>query len=576
MYDDIVSSKMKGVDSAWLYFNKSKEDTAVQEESTLDFILHNLELMWWDPEDGARPDGLTLTTSIVLEGLSQSSTVRESDDYVETTPHLNPTWTTTQLIESITNNYDDLWDTCLVSQQGIGVINKGSIADPVTQIVTPDEDDLSQNDPWLQTVARYALRTGGVPCTIKDVELGLARVESTRIYTTYVITIEIPFIAFNSVMAIVNNITTDFSASYTSNNRTKLSYPNGYYTKQAIRKLSSNDLEIDDSVVTRPYMPWTSSTSGLYESLWYGWGGESVTRYGRTYLTKVTYALRADVLENPRAYGLTYKELNNYILPLLDSDYRKKKASGWKKFVAIVVFVVAVIFSVASWGLSLKLGTAIMVALLVVTALSMALSAMGATEWALAFSEVSQMMEPLTWIAAIYLIVTGVSAALQAAKEAAAKEAGKALVDVTAKEIAKELLSSTAGSMVDSIISGATDILTSPNLSSSLKLLNTMLKMVNQVQKFRLEDINDRNKDLASEYEKAIADSELESDILRGFARVYASPATADWSMFAGLFDLPYEGTGGPLHTGNAQRTTKQAIRKAKYDDPVFNDILII
>ena len=202
MYEDVTQTEMEGIDSAWVYFNKSKETPTTYTVNVTDFVLHNLNLTWWDPADGVRPDGLTLTTSIVIEGLFQASNTRSLTNSVDTTPLLDTNWTTAQLITALGSNYDAIWGTALVSQQGIGVINKGSITDSVTKVVTPDEDDLSQNDPWLAAVARYALRTNGIPYTIKDVEVGIARVESDRIYPTYVVTIELPFTVFTSGMGI--------------------------------------------------------------------------------------------------------------------------------------------------------------------------------------------------------------------------------------------------------------------------------------------------------------------------------------------------------------------------------------
>jgi hypothetical protein len=46
--------------------------------------------------------------------------------------------------------------------------------------------------------------------------------------------------------------------------------------------------------------------------------------------------------------------------------------------------------------------------------------------------------------------------------------------------------------------------------------------------------------------------------------------------MYASQFDLPYERGGGNLALGNIQRTTKQALRKADYDDSAFAGILLL
>ena len=66
------------------------------------------------------------------------------------------------------------------------------------------------------------------------------------------------------------------------------------------------------------------------------------------------------------------------------------------------------------------------------------------------------------------------------------------------------------------------------------------------------------------------------SDLLRALTRMYSKPATADWSMYAGLYDAPYEHGGGTLALGNIQKTTRQALRRGVYDDSAFDNILVV
>jgi hypothetical protein len=317
------------------------------------------------------------------------------------------------------------------------------------------------------------------------------------------------------------------------------------------------------------------------------------------------------VLDNPRAYGLTYKKLSSYLLQSIDSDYKKKKASTWQKIVAVVIFIVAVVFAPFTGGQSLwfiKLSIAIMFATVVLAILTLLASTIGATEWASAFGQVSKMIEPLSLVASIVLIWTGINQIIAAAKEAAlvvAKEAAKNAAIIAAKEGAKEavvstvltaigeaaaagvtevslmqtlyqLVVNTVSSMVDTIITGATDLVHMQASQASYKLLCSVLKIFNTGQKLRLEQLNDRLVDKKAEHAAMLEEAEQETDVLQGFARISASPATADWSMFAALYDYPYERSGGTLHTGNVQRTTKQAMRKATYEDIVFKDILIM
>ena len=594
-YEDIENAETEGVKKAWVYFNKNNGadiDMLTREEFLSDFVTLNLNAMWWDENDGARPEDLTLTTSIVIEAAFESATSASEVSTVTTTGLLDPSWPSEVLAAAVANNYAALWDTCLISQQGIGVINKGVITDEVTLVTTPDEDDLSPDDPWMQTIARNVMRTTDMAYTVTNVSIGYGKANNGRIYPTYVVTLEIPYMSFSKSNEIIGYVGDDAIATYTSATRTKLSYPNGYYTKTTLQKMSSSDLEDDDTLITREYSLWEDYTADD-SVLWY------------------KGCIRAEVLSNPRAYGTTYKKLSSYLLQSIASDYKKKKVSSWKKAIGIVIFILAVVFAPFTNGQSLwfiKLAIAIMFATVVLAILTLLASAMGAAEWASAFAAASKMVAPLSWVASIMLIWTGISQAITAAKEAAlvaAKEAATEAAIVIAKEAATkavvsttleaigdaaaaaitevslmqtlyQLVVNTVADMVGGIITGATDLATMQATSASYKFLSGILKIFNTGQKLRLEQLNDRLVDKKAEYDAMMEETEQETDVLQGFARISASPATADWSMFAALYDYPYERSGGTLHTGNVLRTTKQAMRKATYEDLAFKDILVM
>lgn len=562
-YKDVVSADNKGLSSAWIYLNKNKasafpepEDPGELSLTYHDFISHNLNQMWWDDDDGAMPSGLTLTTSIVIEAELTSG----RDTSANSSSLLSAYTTKESLIAAIEANYETLWDTCLITQQGIGVINKGSFVDDVTKVETPDEDDLSPDDPWLNVVARYALRDNGIPCTIKDVEKGYSVAETGRRYTTYVVTLELPYYAFSTSSALVQDVVDDLIGSYTSRTFTKLSYPNAYYTQESIKSMDSSDLA-DPDVITRPYRLWEDEaieSDPVYSSLWLYSGG--------------AWYIKADAFSNPRDYGLTYKKLFNYVMPLIDTGYKKKKVKWWKKALAFVIVTISIVFLGPAVGL--------VVGSLILTVASLLFSMAGMDDWATAFAEVNKTIEPLVKIASIYLMVTGLYNAYQsaqAAAEAAAQEAGKAAVEATLEQTLEQLVSNVVDDFIQNLVQGATDLLAGNiTTSASMDFLTKAIKLVTMPAQLKLDDIKDRNKDLQSEYEKLKEEMSRENDVLMGFAKIYAKPATADWSIYAAEFDLPYERAGGELAMGNIQRTTKQALRKSKYDDPVFANILVV
>lgn len=561
-YKAVTSASNKGISSAWLYINKNKgTDLGIDYH---DFVADNLNQLWWDDADGPKPDNLTLTTTIVIEGLIDTSRTTT----VATTDLLDPSTPPEQLAQQIETNYETLWDTCVISQQGVGVINKGSFTDEVTKVVTPDEDDLSPNDPWLDVIARYALRDNGIPCTIKDVEIGYGKTEAGRIYPTYVVTLEIPHHTFGPQAVLIEDIVRDLTADYTSRTRNKLSYPNGYYTRQGILAMDSSDLETDPDLITRPYQLWenlATEANALYGNLWINSGG--------------TWYLKAEPFDNPRAYGLTFKKLNSYVMPLLDSGYQKKKVPWWKKAIAIIIFVVAVIYALPSGGTSLKaaaVATAILFGALVLTLFTLVLAATGNHEWASAFMEASKMIEPLVIVATIITMTAAIQKAAEKAAAEAAKQAGKEAAEMTLMDTAEQLISTAVDNMIESIIKGATDFMAGTVSNASMQFANTMIKLFMLPATLKIEDLNSRNKDLKAEYEELAKEMNQEYDVLQGFMYIYAKPATADWSMFAAEFDQPYERGGGPLSLGNIQRTTKQALRKADYVDYAFENILLM
>lgn len=556
-YNDVVGGQFEGIDSAWIYLNKNKSGALPKlqalgevSQSYNDFVSYNLNQVWWDEaNDGPTPDNVTLTTSIVIE--PQVTTGRDTS--ITLTPLLNTNWPEEQLKLSIKSNYQTLWDTCVISQQGIGVIDRGTSSfEGIGSGLSPDFDDLTPNDPWLGIIARYALLSTEIPTTIKRVIRGFGRTEEGRIYNTYVVTIELQYTSFSTSSPLVQKIVNDLGGSYSSLTRTYLSYPNGYYTQSSIKAMDSSDLEDDPNLINRIYRLWENeeSLNPKYANLWLNYNG--------------TWYLKADVLSNPYAYGLSRKDAYSYLVGLIDSGYKKKKVSWWKKALAVVIFIVAVVFALPSGGASLSitaLASAILVGALVLTIFTLAFAAMGMNDMATAFAEVSKAIEPLVMVASIVSLGNNLN---QMAAKMATKEAAREYVE----EIVKDF--------IGDLMEGYKDLMAGTLTEASLAFTSKVTSLLTKLAEFRLDSINDRNKDLQAEYEQLTQELARERDLLQGFMRIYSKPATADWSLYSSLFDQPYERGGGPLALGNIQRTTKQAMRKATYDDPAFENTFTV
>lgn len=561
VYEDVKDSKPKGVKHAWFYLNKNKgpldKDKSKAEPIVSEtFIAENLNRMWWDSNDGERPENLTLTTTISIDADVNTAAVSDLIDLNATKP---------QQIQAIIDNYEELWSKCPIEQQGVGIINKGTVHDANLNVDVPDEDDLAPDDPWLATISRYALLDDGVPCTVKDLEIGLSQKARNKV-NTLVVTIEIPYAAFNVTSPLVDRIAQDLVApvaldqiSMRYRNLQRMnnvrSIGNGFATYNTLRAMAFNEVEddLEEDVLTRDYLLWEDegTQAATYESVWVKDGKK--------------WYLKADVFDDPKAYGLTYKKLHTYVFSILDTGYKKKKAKWYKKVIAVVVFIIVAVFTynaalAAGASALVAAATAVVIASFAITLATLAFSIFGMESMATAFASVNRAIEPLVMVASIILIVNSV---VNFAKKAAEQGIGEALKAV-------------ASNIIDDLTKGLADLASGTISVQAAKVLEQAIELYTLPQQIQLEKLAERNKDLKAEYDKFMEENSRESDVLQGFMRVYSSPATGDWSWYSGLYDMPYERGGGIMAMGNIQRTTKQALRKADYDMPVFENIRLI
>lgn len=569
-YDSVTSTSYKGITSAWMYLNRNK--TALYGSSDFEgFVADNLNRVWWNTNDGEMPTGLTLTTDIVIElGPSsiQYGVGDQGNSYVYSdvyTALREAGSNKTQIKNIIETRYTEIWDSLLVSQQGVGVINKGSFRDPVSLIVKPDNDDLSPDDPWLQTLARYAI-LGGIPYTIKDVKIGYVTNNPWDWYDNYyslsnsfTVTLEIPYIEFLPTSLIVTKIAealsvvtynTGFSfldLIYSVTPKSLIN--NSSITKSTITALHNIDIEGDPTIVTRTYRLWEDESIANRDTLWYQYNG--------------TWYLRESVFIDPKAYGLTFREVYEYVSNCVDTGYTKKKRSFLQQMFSIVIVVVAFVFAIPTGGASIglvELAWAVVFTALVLTVAALIFQATGNYGMADAFATANKAIEPLVVIANVILLVDGLTSLAKKLGDKTLMDMGKSFVDTALKSLSQ----------------GIVDISSLTISNASISLITNAVKLLTLPRQLELEKLKNRNEDLKAKYEQLEQELSRESDALVGFMHIYSKPATADWSIYAMEFDQPYERGGGPLSLGNVQKTTKQAIRKGDYGDPAFENILVV
>lgn len=585
IYSDISGASTEGLDEAWVYFNRNKLTTTNVVVSP--FVQDNLNKIKGDGNNDS-----TLKTKIAI-GTLRNDFSKYKEPYI-----LDRNDTESELISVIKDNYEDLWDTCMIEQVGYSTVNKTISEQDVEGNTTlrKSKDYLPASDPWVAALALNCLRDSELGVEITKVRKELValprpiftnskqgreedRYYKTRYRVSYVVDLTIPLKQYTQPSVTASNITnliTDDYSSYSPrvNGGGKSAYevsvakPNGMVLKSLIQQ----DIQVSDEseepvpvvLTNRDYEEWNELANPIEDvadNIWYKKGD--------------TYYLRAEAVQSPTKYGLKFSELNKLLGDVLDTGYKKKSVPWYKKALAIVVFIIVVVITRnaggASWAMAIVVGS------LALTLISIALTELGESEWASAFAEANRTVEPLVMVANVYLVVTGLGAAYDKAVESAALEAGVSTSEVTFGQAMAQVGGVGADGIISSIVEGAKDI-AAGNITSnaSIQFTTKMLKVNNYLQQRRLERISDRNRDLASEYEDLMKEMNQERDTLKGFAKVYSRPATADWSIYAETYDLPYEAGGGPLALGNVQRTTKQAIRKSSYDDWIFDEIRIM
>lgn len=595
VYDDTTTANMEGINDAWIYLNRHKlSGTSVL---LTPFVTSNLNKI---RDNGL--DGTYLTTRINI------GTLRfDYDDYNESSI-IDRDMDEETLISTIRNNYTELFETCIIEHTGYSTVVKTIQSldvnnDPIfdlegNPVLEQVKEYLHTDDPWVTSIAINSLLNDNedveiLRCFKELVEVPPPKFGSgkrgreeaynyrTKYRVRYAVELKIPLVTFSSssdiVTVTVDQIQNDYSdyvPIITGRGKEGVTYnvakPNGLVVKSRIQSdlaLIDNFLSEEDHPVTlllRDYENWLDFTQTLSSTLDHLWVNDGKYDF-----------LKADVLYRPSNYGLKFSELNKYLEDIMDSGYGKKSVPVWKKIIAIVIFVVVVIFTRsaqgASWAMSVIIGS------LALTLISLALSELGEQEWAMAIAEANSIIEPLVTVANVYLLFTGVSELYSQAQQTVATEAGTTVSEVTLNQTIGQLISGSADGMVSTLLQGARDIASGNIVSNAaMQFTTTMFKLGNMVQQQKLEKVSNRIRDLASEYEDLTKEMSQERDLLKGFAKVYGKPATADWSIYAEQFDLPYERGGGPLSLGNIQRTTKQAIRKGKYNDLVFENILVV
>ena len=253
----------------------------------------------------------------------------------------------------------------------------------------------------------------------------------------------------------------------------------------------------------------------------------------------------------------TAKELKKHdyaklIYGSIELDYKKKKVSGWKKYLGPLIIIVAVVITVFTWGAASPLVT-------IATAATLTTVALKVAQMILAKSgdfAGAEYMGRWIKITQIVSLVAGIAALVQnlvraAATQAVSQGAGTAVTSgavstigtVTVEGTVVQLSEITFQNVVDGAVSMVTDSVSS---MSWLDKLSSAAKVAG-----KLMDIREKNKikELTSMSEEVKAQqSEImdlyDKNLHMGLEdiRMYTRPLTQDNAQFE--VDYLYEGTG--------------------------------
>lgn len=559
-YKDVTSANYKGIRQAWLYFNKEKGRAEVP--SAEEFIASNLNKVWWDEPTVGKP----MPDGVFIDATAKISYQYSVGGYRKVPCDFFVAQNEYQRIDTVNRAFEAIWRQFRVVSDGNAYAVDGK-----------QRYEISIDDPWVQLLTLYSLRGFNSDHEVTACKRGSETMPSSIFgpnkvaLDTYLIDVKLFYREFTADDPLVLQIAADmneykdaFEGVSEANERNTIRLVQTY--------MAGRYKEDGTGTINRNYQGWAAAMedeTDAYDSLWY--------EYKEGYYSEPVYYLRKEIFDDPKKFGLTRKELAGYVLKLVDSDYRKKKRKWYQRFFAVFLFVFSVVMALPSGGLTL-VGAALAVSagVMALTLASVLFSVAGADDWASAFSELNKAIEPLAQIAGIVTFVSSIQSAVRAGLKTVA---GNVAADGFIKGLGATVvdgLKGLADTFVTEIIQGGKEFLSGKINSVSIGFTQRMVDLYTIPQKLKLESLQARNRDLQAEYEDMAKEASQERDVVRSYMYVYNKPATADWSIYAEEFDVPYERGGGNLHIGNIQKTTKQAMRKADYSDPAFDNITLL
>jgi hypothetical protein len=513
-----LSAKQEGLKSAWLYLNPAKAD-----DSLIDL---NSSLL---------ADNMTNAVKLLTRGSIVISAKYENGKF--TSPPITTDIADQAAIKlEIENNFSSYWN------DGFPIFT-------------------DQSDGYAAIVLTYLLRSSEIPYTITSVEETLTTKTNvtasnsqfirTSTRPAWRVRLEFDTIVLASNTDIVSNVVTSVT---TRQKVTDQIVGSLFDTEEATTGVE------DPEQINYPTISPVTPSSNWLEVTEPGSSptGDPITRVKGHYL-------KTSVWKNPT---LSPEDKIKYVNSCIDTGYRKKSAPWYVVLIAVAIIAVATSLagpagtaaSAEFSGAYLTLvyaAVTISVATMYISLAIMAAGALGANHVATSLGTFLSHMSPLIRVAQVIALAaaltTMVKKGAEIAREKAALETGRAAADATVTEIAVEITKLGLENVTG--IPASSDL----QLSHVTKMLDVSFGLYRgTLQADMQKDTKDYRSEMAA-LQSAREQSEA-SDIVKDLMAVYQKPLDIDRSIYADIYDKPYEGWATPYHTGNVQATTVSAL----------------
>jgi len=255
--------------------------------------------------------------------------------------------------------------------------------------------------------------------------------------------------------------------------------------------------------------------------------------------------LRASVLQ--RGSCLKSKEKTKLIQDILDQGYQKKKVPMYKRLLIAVIFIAVIVISCMNGCTTTGFLLAIVKAAFAVSLTSFAMAKWGDEEGAQAGVSFTKTIDPIVKIASVVLIITGLMAAYNAAKEALVAAATKAAEEAAKTAVTEAAKAAAADALKAALTPTVSEILLKMVLSPGQKVMMTILSMATAMYyKNEIKDLREEADTLQKQidaYNERTEDKFMRKDLALLFIESHTSPLVVDWSKYSAIYDMPYSST---------------------------------